>query len=318
MKTAIGLDLGGTSLKYALCTLDGQVLHESSRPSEAEKDLQIILDNLADAIREMQDISTKFGEPPDLVGIGTPGSVDIDRGHLLGSTPNFKSWKNVAISEELEKRVNIPVFVDNDANVMAIGESKFGAGKNYKDIICITVGTGIGGGIILDGEMYRGTCYCGAELGHTTILVDGIQCKCGNNGCLEQYASATAIIRQYEAYAKDAQIKLDGKQKDVRYIFDLYRNADPVAKRAIDEAIYYLGRGIASFINIFNPQIVIIGGGVAEAGEIYIGQVRKIALQYAMEMSRQGVEIIAASLGNDAGYLGAIAFAHDQLRKRTE
>jgi glucokinase len=318
MKTAIGLDLGGTSLKYALCTLEGQVLHESSRPSDADKDLQKILDNLADAIRELQEISKKYGESPHVVGIGTPGSVDIENGRLLGSTPNFKFWRDVEITKEIEQRVNIPVFVDNDANVMAIGEAKFGAGKNNKDIICITVGTGIGGAIILGGEMYRGTRYCGAELGHSTIVVDGIQCKCGNYGCLEQYASAPAIVRQYEAYAMDAQMKLEGKQKDVRHIFDLYREADPLAKRAIDEAIYYLGRGIASFINIFNPQIVIIGGGVAEAGEIYIERVRETAFQYAMEMSRQGVEIVAASLGNDAGYLGATAFAHDQFEKRPE
>jgi len=295
----------------------GQVLHESSRPSEADKDLQKILDNLADAIRELQDISKKYGESPHVVGIGTPGSVDIERGFLLGSTPNFRQWKNIHIAEEIAKHVNLPVFVDNDANMMALGESTYGAGKQYKNIICLTVGTGIGGGIIIDGQLYRGAWFAGSELGHSTIVIDGIQCNCGGNGCLEQYASATAIVRQFVAYTRDVQQELNENHKDVRYIFDLYRQGDERARRAIDEAIYYLGRGIASIINIFNPEIIIIGGGVAESGAIYIDKVGKVASKYAMKISQQGVKIVSASLGNNAGYLGAVAFAFERFKKAT-
>jgi glucokinase len=309
----IGLDLGGTSLKYALCTIDGDIITQGKRPSYAQDNPEKILKNMVEAIIEMKVYAERSGLTPRVVGLGSPGSIDIDRGFLHGSTPNFRFWKNVAIAEELKQRIKLPVFVDNDANMMAFGEFRFGAGRKYRNIICLTIGTGIGGGIFINGQLYRGAACAGSELGHSTVVIDGIACNCGGNGCLEQYASATAIVRQYEAYARDSQIKLNDRHKDVQFLFELYREKDTHARRAIDEAIYYLGRGVASFINIFNPEIIIIGGGVAESGSFYIDKVRQIASKFAMESSLKDVKLVAASLGNTAGYLGAVAYAFERL-----
>ncbi len=171
----IGVDLGGSSIKYALVTENGRILKSANRTSDANADKKEIIENLYQAILEMQTCATQNGMQVKVVGMGTPGNVNLKTGKLMGSTPNFKSWSNVNISQELEQKCNLPVFVDNDANVMALGEARFGAGKGYTNMICVTVGTGIGGGFIINGELYRGSFYAGGELGHTLVEANGIK-----------------------------------------------------------------------------------------------------------------------------------------------
>jgi len=314
-RVGIGVDLGGSSIKYALVTEYGQILKSAYRTSDANADKNEIIENLYQAISEMQTCAAQKNLQVKVVGMGTPGNVNLKTGKLMGSTPNFKSWSNINISRELEQKCNLPVFVDNDANVMAVGEARFGAGQGYNNLICVTVGTGIGGGFIVNGELYRGSFYAGGELGHTLVEAKGVKCNCGSRGCLEMYASATAMIRDFKRYAKEINFKPDLNKLNVAYLFELYHKKNDAACRAIDGAIYYLGRGLASAINIFNPEAIIIGGGVADAGDIFISAVRKIAFKYAMPMPQKNVKIIGAKLGNQAGFLGAISFAFSQLSK---
>jgi glucokinase len=292
-------------------TRDGAILKESQRSSRADEKIDIILDNIAGAINEMKTYAQQNNWDLKSVGLGTPGCVDVQRGFLKGATPNFKYWRDVPITDRLRNHVQVPVFVDNDANVMALGESKFGAGIGTDNAICLTIGTGIGGGIIIDGKIYRGHYYAGGELGHMSIVHDGRKCNCGNRGCLEQYASASAIIRYYKDYSGSKE-----KELNVKVIFDRFHAGDENAKKAIDEAIYYLGRGIANFINIFNPSVVILGGGVAEAGARYIEKVKQITFQYAMKRPAENVRILAAKLGNKAGFLGAASYAFERINHR--
>jgi len=314
IKVGIGVDLGGTSIKYALGTNSGEIIKEDHRPSQAHVEIAKILDNLGDAINQMKEFARLNGYDPIAVGMGTPGSVEIERGYLMGSTPNFRYWRDVYVADELRERVDLPVFVDNDANLMALGEAKFGSGVGYQNIICVTIGTGVGGGIIINGELYRGAYCAGAELGHSTIVANGLTCNCGGDGCLEVYASATAMIRNYKNLCIEKNVILDRKTIDVKYIFERYKkNNDQLAMISIEQCAYYLGRGLASFINIFNPNIIIIGGGVAEAGDIYINKVKETTLHYAMDTPREKVKIVAASLGNKAGFLGALAYAFSRM-----
>lgn len=315
-RVGIGVDLGGTSIKYALATESGQILKDGHRPSYAQSDKQSILNNLAGVIDEMQTWARAEDLKPEVVGIGTPGNINIETGLLMGSTPNFRDWRSVNISGELQKRIRLPVFADNDGNVMALGEARFGAGRNFRNMICITVGTGIGGGIIIDGSLYRGAYYAGAELGHAVIDIEGIPCNCGSRGCLEMYASATAMIRRFAEFCRHDQVPCDEENLNAAYIFDLYRTGNQSAKRAIDDAIYFLGRGLASFINIFNPEIIIVGGGVAEAGDMFLNGIREVTFRYAMAKPSEHVRIERALLGNRAGFLGALTFAFEQLDQK--
>ncbi|MEJ2635433.1 MAG: ROK family protein, partial [Calditrichia bacterium] len=205
-KYAIGIDLGGTAIKYGICSEDGELLDQDSVESPADAPKEKILEALAKLVEKALKSAQQQGIKISAIGLGTPGSVDVERGFLIGSTPNFKHWKNAAISEYLQSRFSLPAFADNDANVMAYGEFSFGAGKDADNVVCVTLGTGIGGGIIIDGELYRGSHYSGAEIGHMTIIFDGRACNCGGTGCWEQYASASAMVKDYNRENHDNQV----------------------------------------------------------------------------------------------------------------
>jgi len=311
-KIGIGIDLGGSSLKYALGTAQGEILKEGKRPSHATKGTAIILEEIFQAISEMVNHAKSLGLKPSVVGMGTPGAVDVTTGFLKGSTPNFKFWNDVPIKSELENRVKLPVFIDNDANLMILGEANFGAGIGHQNIIGLTIGTGIGGGIILNGEMFRGSNYSGAELGHATIKYDGLNCRCGGKGCLERYASASAMIDLFYKKSQLISSPVEKERINVKYIFQQRKSGNPLAAEIIEKSTYYLGRGLANFINIFNPTIIIVGGGVAEAGKAYLKEVEEVAFRYAMDCAKENVKIVGAQLGNRAGILGALSFAFDQ------
>jgi glucokinase len=311
-RVGVGLDLGGTSIKYALATESGEILKHGYLPSDADADKTEIINNLYISAKEMIDYAGSIGQTVQAIGVGTPGNVNLETGWLMGSTPNFKSWSNINIKSELGSKVNLPVYADNDANLMALGEARFGAGKGYRNIICVTVGTGIGGGFIINGELYRGSAYAGAEFGHSLVEVDGIECRCGSNGCLEMYASATAMLRDFSQFAREINFTPTGNEINMAYLFELRDQGNEAAKKAIERGIYFLGRALAGSINIFNPEAIIIGGGVADAGEIFIDAIRQVAFKYAMEKPKENVRIVGAKLGNKAGFLGALSFALEQ------
>jgi len=302
----IGLDLGGTAIKYGVCDVDGVVKNEFISESNSDEPPDIILNKIKESIAEALYYARNEKWEISAIGVGTPGCVDIESGYLRGSTPNFKFWKDVAIKRPLESQFSIPVFADNDANAMAYGEFLFGAGKDCKNAICITLGTGIGGGIIINQQLFRGSKYAGAELGHMSVCHNGKKCRCGGIGCWEQYASAPAMVENYRT------LNADAGSITPREIFKQYQNNDSVATQVINEEIKMIGAGLASLVNIFNPQRIIIGGGLSEAGQWFIDQIAAEVEKRAMQESFKSVEIVPAKLGNKAGWLGAAALAWKQ------
>ncbi|MGH1363021.1 MAG: ROK family protein [Calditrichia bacterium] len=302
---AIGLDLGGTSIKYGICSDDGEIVSRFKRPSHADKDADVVLEQLVAAAKEAQEFADSKGIKLEALGIGTPGSVDVKTGYLKGGTPNFKYWRNVAIKDRLESSINLPVFADNDANVMAYGEMRYGAGEGCKDIVCITLGTGIGGGIIIDGNLFRGSNYAGSEVGHMSIHYDGKRCRCGGIGCWEKYASATAMIDHYRELNPDSDVS------STIGIFERYAGNENAAIEVVERGASMVAAGLASLVNIFNPQRIIIGGGVSEAGDWYIAKIKRETCLRSMEPAQEGLEVVAARLGNKAGLLGAAGLALD-------
>jgi len=315
-RIGIGIDLGGTFIKYALGHENGEIIAEGKRPTRADGSNEVILNDIADAIFKMIQLAKSNRLKPSVIGIGTPGCVDVKEGFLKGGTPNFKYWSQVPIAAEIMERVKIKTFADNDANLMALAESRFGAGMGCDNLICLTIGTGIGGGIIINKDIYRGSQFAGAELGHMSIKYNGKPCPCGGRGCLERYASATAICDYYLRLTKKEGDLINENEITVKKIFTFLKEGDKRAEKTIDETTYYLGMGIANFINIFNPDRVIIGGGVAGAGSVYIKRIEKVAYQFAMPNATKSLKIVKAKLGNNAGYLGALAFAFQQMDVR--
>ncbi|GAB4330989.1 MAG: ROK family protein [Calditrichia bacterium] len=303
---AIGIDIGGTAIKYGLCTEDGEIIATDQVKTYADAPPEKILAQIEELCQRALKTAGNDKESVAAIGLGTPGSVDVKRGYLMGSTPNFKHWRDVAIGEYLRERFQLPVVVDNDANMMAYGEYTFGAGKGAENVVCLTLGTGIGGGIIINGQLYRGSAYAGAEIGHMTIDYKGKSCPCGGTGCWERYASAAAIVREYN------ELNPKNPLTSTLTLMQRFENEEEVAQQVVNNAIIYLGSGIASIINIFNPERIIIGGGLGQAGGWFIQAIEKEAQQRAMKPSQKGVKVLAAKLGNKAGLLGAAALALSQ------
>ena len=304
---AIGIDLGGTAIKFGICNHTGEIVQEFQRPTQAGSPPGVILTDLAGAAQHALDYAEQKHLSIKAIGLGTPGAVEVATGYLKGSTPNLPAWKNVPIRDELTGRLSLPVFVDNDANLMAYGEYRLGAGQNVPNVVCVTLGTGIGGGIIVGGQLFRGANDAGSEIGHMSICYNGRPCPCGGIGCWERYASATAMIKRYN--------ELNPKQpvRSTITIFERFHAGEAFALTVVEEEIEYVAVGIANVINIFNPQRIIIGGGVSEAGDWFIDRISQVARQRAMPVAAKEVQIVRASLGNQAGWLGAAMFALDQL-----
>jgi|YelNatPaOPRAMG01_1025707.scaffolds.fasta_scaffold00008_36 glucokinase len=307
MDLFIGLDLGGTWLKYGLGDGDGRLLTRGKRPSEGQRGREAIFGSMINAVKELLGVAKEWGEVR-AIGVGSPGLVDYQRGILMGGAPNLPGWEGADIRGVLEREFGIPTFADNDANVMALAEARLGAAREAKQAIFLTLGTGIGGGILIDGQLYRGAWFAGAELGHTVIKFDGRPCNCGNVGCVEQYASAPGMIRTYrEILAAKGMSPPAGLTTE--QIFARAEQGEVEARKAIEDTAYYLGVALASFVNIFNPEVIVIGGGVAEAGDEFIRMAEQVAVRLAQDVATRGLRVVRASMGNEAGTVGAILLA---------
>jgi len=304
----IGLDLGGTFIKYALGNSDAQLLIKGKKPTGADQPKEAIFAVIFQAIDELISQAEELGGRVAAIGFGSPGAVDFDHGRLMGNTPNIADWGDADIRSTIEGRYGIPLWADNDANVMTLAEARQGAAKGLKHVITLTLGTGIGGGIIIDGKLHRGVNYAGAELGHVTIKYDGEPCNCGGIGCIEQYASAPAMVRHYrEKLSKSGKTALHRVTTET--IFSQAKKGEAEAMATIDETCEYLGAALASILNIFNPQIIVIGGGVADAGDEFMQQIWNAMERRAMPPSLIDLKLVRAQLGNDAGMVGAIDLA---------
>jgi glucokinase len=308
----IGVDLGGTNIKFGIVSEKGKVLQKGKLSAQANLGRAAILNNINKAIEE----SLAFARQKDIkikgIGVGSPGTVNLNSGKIEGSCPNLPQMVNVNLKRWLSKSFKFPIYVDNDANVMALAESKFGAAKGYKNALCITLGTGIGGGIILDGRLFHGSSFAGAEFGHMTICYNGRRCNCGGIGCLEMYASAPAMVKNARWLLHrnmksviHKSIRGDVSKLTTELIFEAEKKGDVLASEVINQTCAYLGAGIASAVNLLNPQVVVIGGGVSEGGQSFIRRIEKEVKRRAFPSATKNLKIVKAKLGNDAGFIGA-------------
>jgi glucokinase len=308
----IGVDLGGTNIKFGIVSEKGKVLQKGMMPAQANLGRRAILNNINKAVAE----SLAFAKVEKIkikgIGAGSPGTVNLNSGKIEGSCPNLPQMVNVNLKGWLSNSFKFPIYVDNDANVMALAESKFGAAKGYKDALCLTLGTGIGGGIILDGKLFHGSSFAGAEFGHTTICYNGRRCNCGGIGCLEMYASAPAMVKAARWLLRKNResiihklIQGDLGKLTTEVIFDAERKGDVLASDVVNQACAYLGAGIASAVNLLNPQVVVIGGGVSEGGMSFIRRIEKEVKRRAFPSATKNLKVVKAKLGNDAGFIGA-------------
>ncbi|MCW2793586.1 MAG: glkA 1 [Nocardioides sp.] len=311
MTLACGVDVGGTKIAGGVIDEDGTILEEHRVESPAT-DSEAIEDAIAGLVKELSsrhDIAA--------VGVGAAGYINKARSTVLFS-PNL-AWRDVDLKGELERRLDLPVVIENDANAAAWGEFRFGAGHDVDDLLLVTVGTGVGGGVVLDGELYRGAFGVGAEIGHMRVVPDGIVCGCGKKGCFEQYGSGSALVREARAAAAGGSplsqplLKLAGGDPlkiTGPLITDAARDGDPFAIGQLAILGTWLGEGIASLTEVLDPAVVVIGGGVSEAGELLLAPVRAAFLpQLTAHEHRPILEIRKARLGNRAGLIGAADLA---------
>lgn len=318
-KYIIGIDLGGMSAKGALFSEVGELLCEDKIKTCCDDGFDGTMKKLASLAETLMKKGGVSGSDVLAIGVGSPGVVDSREGIVLRWS-NFK-WNDVPLAKELTRLTGKAVYVANDANVAALGEAKFGATAQYQSSILLTIGTGVGGGIVFDGKLIEGYHSAGAELGHITIREGGLPCACGRRGCYEKYASATALIRQTRlAMVEDLQSTMwqiaEGKVENVngRTAFIAARQGDETAKKVIEQFVGYLSEGIADFVNILRPEAIVIGGGISNEGEMLFEPLRKaVDARTYIAMDIVPLKIVGATLGNRAGVYGAYAIAKNHL-----
>ena len=316
-KYVVGVDMGGTKILAATITEDGTILSRAKTATKAHKNPTKVIDRIADCINKAIEQASLSKNNIQSIGIGAPGPLNPQDGVIIFA-PNL-NWYNVPLKKELEDRLEIPTFLDNDVNVGTMGEFKHGAGQGVNSLVGIFVGTGIGGGIILNGELFHGANKTAGEIGHIIVKADGPKCNCGNSGCLEAISSRTAITKQIRKAVltqgkKSHILELnDGNLNSIRSgtLAKAIAKNDKVTIKVMQRAAKYLGIGIASVVNFLNPEMIILGGGVVEAlDDKFIERIRKFAAEYALPNTMDGVEIVTAKLGDDAGVIGASVLAH--------
>ncbi|CAI6071731.1 ROK family glucokinase [Cohnella sp. JJ-181] len=303
----VGVDLGGTTIKIGLCNSLGELLRTYEGPTETELGTDRILDNIAAYVHSLVPPGTPEWEQVHGVGIGIAGFLDIPGG-IIKFSANLP-FRQVPVRHIMEEKLGKPVKINNDANVAALGEVWGGAGRGVQNCVCYTLGTGVGGGLIVNGRLVEGFSGMAGELGHISIVPDleAIQCGCGQMGCLETVSSATGIIRMAnDAVARGDRTSLSLVDKIMaKDVFDAAKAGDEVSQRIVTRAAFYLGKSMAALAVIVNPQRFIIGGGVSKAGEYLFEQIRETFEKFSTDTAKEGVDIVPAELGNNAGVVGA-------------
>ncbi|MCC8136449.1 MAG: ROK family glucokinase [Ruminococcus sp.] len=311
MKYYVGIDLGGTNIVAGVVDENYSIIAKASTKTNCPRPEKEIADDMAKMALQAVENANLTIDDIEWVGVGTPGIANSSTGIIEYS--NNLGFKNTPMVKYIQETIDKPVFIENDANAAAYGEYVAGAAKGAKNAVCITLGTGVGGGIIIDGKIYAGSNFAGAEIGHTVIEVDGAQCSCGRKGCFEAYSSATGLIRMTkEAMAADDPESIMNKMAEekgkvtARTAFDAMRAGDKSAKAVVDKYIKYLAAGITNTINIFQPDVLCIGGGVCNEGDPLLLPVKALVKEEVYTRnSDKNTEIVIAKLGNDAGIIGA-------------
>ena len=313
MSYRVGIDLGGTNIVAGVVNDDYEIIAKASCKTNVPRPEAEICDSMAAVVKEAIKKAKLKMEDIDYIGIGVPGAVNPET-RIIETSPNlfFKNWE---IAKMMEERLHKYTKVENDANAAALGEFLAGSAKGSKNAVAITLGTGVGGGIIIDGKIYSGSNYAGAELGHMVIVKDGIECGCGRKGCWEAYASATALIRMTKDAIKNEKAEFsymlsavggDIEQVSGRTAFDAMKAGDNTGREVVEQYIEYLATGLINVINIFQPDVLCIGGGIANQGETLLAPLRTIIERdrFTNHNDKQ-TKACVATLGNDAGIIGA-------------
>ncbi len=315
----VGVDFGGTRIKIALVDARGHIRHRTGIDVRRSWPKETLLKVLAGTIEEF--LSCHAVSRKDLlgIGIGFPGLVDYPRGwvqHLV----NVRGFRHVPAASLLRKKLKLPVFIDNDVNLMALGEATYGAARGFSQVVCITLGTGVGGGIILNGELYRGASFSAGEIGHVPVSRGGPLCACGNRGCFEAYVGNRTIVRKAKRRIRAGERSIvrrlvDGKLDRItpEILSRAARKGDRLSLSIWKEAGEWIGVALAGIVNVHNPERIVIGGGVADAGEFLFRPIRQSLRRHALAWPLSHLSVVRAKLGNDAGMIGASVLVRRSL-----
>jgi glucokinase len=316
MKNLIGIDLGGTTVKFAILTIDGEIQQKWSIETDIQDEGKNIIPSIIESINHRLDRNDLSAHDFLGIGMGSPGSVDRISGTVIGAyNLNWSTLQHV--KEQIEAGTNIPFFIDNDANVAALGEQWKGAGEGDADVAFVTLGTGVGGGIIAERTLIHGTAGTAGEIGHIVVEPDGYQCTCGNRGCLETVASATGIVRlardMSEIFSGESHLKFlidDGQEVTAKTVFDQAKLGDQFSLIVVEKFYYYLGLACSNIANLLNPEAIVIGGGVSAAGDLLLEGVKTYFQKFTFPQVRKTTKVKLAKLGNDAGVIGAASLVN--------
>ncbi|MFJ8245483.1 ROK family glucokinase [Peribacillus asahii] len=319
-KWLVGVDLGGTSTKLAFINTSGEIIYKWQVVTDISENGVHIIPNIVKEIdAKLAELKKKRSELLG-IGMGAPGPVRSESGSVYEAI-NL-GWRNYPLKDVLEKKTLLPVVIDNDANMAALGEMWKGAGQGAKDLVCITLGTGVGGGVIANGQVVHGASGAAGEVGHITVVTEnGAPCNCGHTGCLETVASATGIVRLAKGALTKKKISLlqekmnEGNLLSAKLVFECAAEGDKLSLEIIEQTSHYLGMALAHIGNLLNPEKIVIGGGVSKAGDLLINSVRTVFQKHAFKRVSKSTEILQATLGNNAGVIGAAWLIKNQLDK---
>jgi glucokinase len=319
MNITVGIDIGGTFIKGALLDPKGRILSKDEFPTGSKRTPKDVIKRTTEAVSLLLQKSTIAKKNVLGVGIGCPGQISSQKG-IVYNSPNMKNWENVPLQSEISKALSLPVEIFNDANAAAWGEFWLGSGKNASTFILCTLGTGIGGGIIIDKKLYLGPDECAGELGHITVVNNGPKCGCGNHGCIETIASASSIVKRAEKkIRRGARTTLTKEYEKnsltAKSIYIAAKNGDAFSKELLNDTGKYLGIAAAGIINTLNPDIIAYGGGLSKAGKFLFSSLKEEAKRRSIKIAFKRVKIIKASLGNDAGFIGAAGLMLEKRKK---
>jgi len=310
------VDLGGSKILSVVADDEGRILGEDRCPTDAEEGPEAGLERLGASIEAALAAADLRREDLRAAGVCSPGPIDPARG-VIPRAPNLPGWHDVPVCQYLAGRLGVPTILENDATAAAYGEFVYGAGRDFRHIVYITVSTGIGGGLVLDGRLYRGASGAAGEIGHITIDVDGPLCGCGKPGHVEALASGRAIAREAQAVLarggspRLARLAEEEGEVSAETVYRAALAGDPEARRIIQRAGYYLGIGLAAYVDVFNPEVIIIGGGLRHIGDLYLEPAREEMARRAMDEPLKAVRLVTAELGDYAEAMGIVALLRE-------
>lgn len=311
---AIGIDIGGTNVRLGIVDPEGRVVFRESFATHSVSGKSALLETLVKKVRELSEAAEHRGYRVVGVGVGAPGPIDVEKGFVY-FFPNLPGWKDTPLKSILEKRMRLPATVNNDANAMAYGEYRFGAGRGSNNLVALTLGTGIGGGLVIGGRLFYGVTFSAAEIGHIVINENGPLCACGNHGCVETYVGNGYFVREVRRRLTDhpkSHLVLElrkGKELTPLLVAQAARRGDALSKKMWRETGEHLGTLLAGIANLLNPEKIILGGGIAQNGDLLFKPVIETLNKKAFPIAAAAVKVVPAKLGTDAGIVGAAALA---------